>query len=816
MRLPTPTAAGLLAIFLGGVFCHPSAADALNKPNVVIFFTDDQGTLDANCYGSTDLHTPATDELAATGVRFTQAYSHTVCCPARALLFTGRHPQRSGIVSWTQQGPRDAETGQPNLPLSEVTLAEALKGAGYRTALFGKWHLGSKLGHGPTDQGFDTFFGHLGGFIDNYRHYFLHGRGFHDLYEDDTEVFRRGEYFPDMTTRRAVEYIEACQDAPFFMVVAFNIPHYPEQSDPKFRERYKNLEMPRRSYAEMVSTVDDRMGIILDKLDELGLREKTIVIFMSDNGHSAEDKAPIDVDDHTSGFPRGHYYSAHGGGGNTGKWLGHKGQFLEGGIRVPAIISYPAALPQAIVRDQAITAADWYPTVLELCHVPLPDVTLDGKSVLPLIRSADAPSPHKVMHWGWAAGWAVREGPWKLIGRKDQAQQLVNLDDPEPEAVNHINEKPETVRRLKRLHDEWLEETSMSLSAVTSGAAAEDKRLHIRIRGIYGGVPVELIDQGKMLKDYGVNAIFMGSGGLSAERISLLKKHGARVFAEFNTMHVASYLKDHPDAAPIGADGKVCPAPHGWQGVCPTHPGYRESRMDAFRKILSDFEIDGIWLDYHHSHASWERAVPDVPDTCFCERCITRFEQETKTDLRDDAPPRRARLLLDKYRDKWVQWRCDVFTDWVREFRSILDDTRPSALLGTFHCPWTDTEQNGALRNKLAIDLKAQAEYVDVFSIMPYHARFGHHDDPSWIYQQTAWLGRHLGVKGEPGERHKIWPIVQLSDWGETVPVHHVRSILDHGTLPPATGVMVFNWGSLRRQMEKVDEMSDFYRAIRP
>jgi hypothetical protein len=163
-----------------------------------------------------------------------------------------------------------------------------------------------------------------------------------------------------------------------------------------------------------------------------------------------------------------------------------------------------------------------------------------------------------------------------------------------------------------------------------------------------------------------------------------------------------------------------------------------------------------------------------------------------------------------------VQWRCDVFTDWVREFRSIIDQTRPTALLGTFHCPWADNEYEGALRNKLAIDLKAQAEYIDVFSIMPYHARFGHPTDPSWISRQTTWLGNHLGIKGEPGERHKIWPIVQLSDWGETVPAGQVRSVLDHGTRPPATGVMVFAWGSLRRQIEKVDEMTTFYRAIMP
>jgi hypothetical protein len=122
---------------------------------------------------------------------------------------------------------------------------------------------------------------------------------------------------------------------------------------------------------------------------------------------------------------------------------------------------------------------------------------------------------------------------------------------------------------------------------------------------------------------------------------------------------------------------------------------------------------------------------------------------------------------------------------------------------------------DGALRRKLAIDLKSQAKYVDVFSIMPYHARFGHADDPAWISRQTQWLGKHLGIQGKPGERHQIWPIVQLSDWGQSVSAQQVRTVMDHGTRLPATGVMVFNWGSLRKQSSKVDQMAEFYREIR-
>ena len=351
---------------------------------------------------------------------------------------------------------------------------------------------------------------------------------------------------------------------------------------------------------------------------------------------------------------------------------------------------------------------------------------------------------------------------------------------------------------------------------IAARAEAEPPRPHVQIRGIYGGVPAELLEDGKTLTDHGINAIWMGSGSLTTERVALLKRQGARVFAEFNAMHVAGYLKDHPDAAPVGTDGDVCPAPQGWQGICPTHPGYRKSRMEAFRQTLADFEIDGIWLDYHHSHASWERAEPDMPDTCFCQRCVDLFASQTDTKLPDSPPSRIAGLLLGQHAETWIQWRCDVFTDWVRQFRTILDETRPAALLGTFHCPWSDTDFDGALRDKLAIDLKAQAEYLDVFSTMPYHARFGHAADPAWISRQTAWLGKHLEIRGEPGERLKIWPIVQLSDWGESVPVGQVRSVLDHGTRKPATGVMVFHWGGLRKQMDKATAMTEFYRAIRP
>ncbi len=432
-------------------------ATAAEKPNVVIILTDDQGTLDANCFGSDDLYTPAIDGLARRGVRFTQAYAHTVCCPARAMVVTGRYPQRSNVNSWTQgrmTGPRGR-----NMVTSEITLAEVLQAAGYRTALFGKWHLGAHPDHGPKKQGFDEFFGIRNGFIDNYVHYQLHGSGYHDLYEGTREVFRRGQYFPDLITDRAVSFIQQNQDRPFFLYYALNIPHYPEQSLERFRKRYEDLPEPRKSYAAMISTTDDYIGRVLTQLKALGLEDKTIVVFMSDNGHSVENNQ-IRVDNHPSGYPKGHNYGANGGGGNTGRWIGAKGSFLEGGIRVPAILSYPPRLPKGVVRDRPVTAMDWFPTILELCGIDRPEgLELDGHSVLPQVADASAAGAYRTMFWQWQQGWMVREGDWKLIVGNVRGARvyLANLADERPEATNRAKEHPEIVERLTRLHEQWIE-----------------------------------------------------------------------------------------------------------------------------------------------------------------------------------------------------------------------------------------------------------------------------------------------------------------------------------------------------------------------
>jgi hypothetical protein len=350
------------------------------------------------------------------------------------------------------------------------------------------------------------------------------------------------------------------------------------------------------------------------------------------------------------------------------------------------------------------------------------------------------------------------------------------------------------------------------LFAISCSSPEKDRT--VEILGIYGGSPIQP-DSDQKLEDFGVNAVFVGSGRLTPELIAKVKNDGGRIFAEFNTMHVARYLEDHPDAAPVGVDGEVSPPQEGWQGICPTHGDYRQNRMDNFRETLTRFDIDGIWLDYHHAHASWERAEPLMPDTCFCDRCVSLFSEQTGIKIPDEPKPEISKLLLTELRSEWIRWRCDVFTDWVKEFKSIIESTRPDTLLGTYHNPWSDEDFGGARIEKLAIDLKAQAQYIDVFSPMPYHARFGHSNDVDWISRQVTWLGKYLGIRGVPGDKIRIWPIVQLSDWGETVPASQVESIIREGIKPPATGVMVFAWGSLRKQPEKVEELRRVYLQIR-
>lgn len=427
------------------------AATPAPKPNVIIIISDDQGSKDLGCYGAKDLHTPHTDALAARGIRFTNFYSAAaVCSPSRAGTLTGRYPVRAGVPG----NAPSQKSGRGGLPPSEVTMAEMFKAAGYATAQIGKWHLGFTPEMMPNAQGFDHSFGHMGGCIDNYSHFFFwSGPNIHDLYRNGTEVFHDGEYFPDLMVREASEFMEKNRERPFFIYYAINTPHYPYQGHAKWLEHFKHLPYPRNLYAAFLATQDEKLGALFAKVDALGLRERTIIVFQSDNGHSTEERA--------------HY-----GGGDAGDFRGAKFSLFEGGIHVPAIIAWPGHLPEKQTRSQLAHAVDLLPTLAELTGVPPPKTHFDGRSLATVLRKADAADPRAraALHWqtgnGNNAQWAVREGDWKLIvnsrdtGTRDGTPVplfLANLADDPSEKTNLAAQRPEIVARLRKLHEAHLQ-----------------------------------------------------------------------------------------------------------------------------------------------------------------------------------------------------------------------------------------------------------------------------------------------------------------------------------------------------------------------
>ena len=303
------------------------------------------------------------------------------------------------------------------------------------------------------------------GFIDNYNHYFLHGTGFHDLYEGTTPVKAPGKYFPELMTERSLAFIEESKDKPFFLYFPLNIPHYPEQAPKKFAEPFKDMKDPsRKSYATIMHAVDHYIGRVVDKIEELGLRKDTLFIYMSDNGHSEETGNRIRVDNHKSGHPKGHFYGASGG-GFTGKWKGHKGTFFEGGIRVPAILSFPKKVPQGVTNSQIITAMDWLPTVMDLCGIEPKegDPKLDGHSLLPVIKNPYQISAYQgMLNFQWHKNWAVRMDEWKMIGREgSENYQLYRLTDKEPERKNYAQDRKDLISTMLSIRESWLNELTL-------------------------------------------------------------------------------------------------------------------------------------------------------------------------------------------------------------------------------------------------------------------------------------------------------------------------------------------------------------------
>ena len=445
----------LMAVIAIACSALAAAAPVQDKPNVILIYTDDQGTVDMNCYGAEDLYTPNMDSLAAGGIRFTQFYAAApVCSPSRAALMTGNSPFNAGV-------PRNSGHfyGNPlGMPTGQYTFAEMMRDAGYTTGHIGKWHLGYVDEKMPLAQGFDHSFGHMGGCIDNYSHfYYWSGPNRHDLWENGKEIYRPGEFFLDMMEEEAHEFIWDNRDRPFFLYFAINMPHYPLQGKPEWLKYYEDLPTPRREYAAFISTIDEAVGRLTDYLEALGLTENTIIIYQSDHGHSNEERT-------------------FGGGGSAGPYRGSKFSLFEGGIRTPAIISWKGHIDPGQVRDQAGFNVDWMPTVAELCGIEIPGQVLDGKSLVPIIRDPKAETQHSEFFWHYPsvtmhkgeAQWAVRRGPWKLIangvdrsGTREPLDPekdkyfLVNFNVDPTETQNLARDNPEMVEELNRLHDEW-------------------------------------------------------------------------------------------------------------------------------------------------------------------------------------------------------------------------------------------------------------------------------------------------------------------------------------------------------------------------
>ena len=423
------------------------------SPNVIIIYSDDQGYADLNIYGSKDLYTPNLDKLAKSGTRFTQFYSASpICSPSRASLLTGQYPQRAGLAG-NAPGMYGFKGG---LPGEKYTMAELFKDAGYTTAHIGKWHLGYTPEEMPNLQGFDYSFGFMGGCIDSYGHFFYWGGpNKHDLWENGNEIYRPGDYFPDMMVEQSAKFLEKNIEHPFFMYWAVNMPHYPLQGEPDWLNYYKdkNVPSPRDMYAASVSTMDEKVGQLLEKLDELGLRKNTIIVFQSDQGFSKETRA-------------------FGGGGSAGIYRGSKFSVFEGGIRVPAFISWEGKIPKNKVSDAMVANIDWLPTLAELCDINLPEDKIDGKSMVPILTGNSTENTHDIFYWQCLGTkenpqWAVRDGNWKLLHNPIEAKKeelnekgyfLVNILEDPSEKTNVAGAHPEIVKRLYKKYQKWIKD----------------------------------------------------------------------------------------------------------------------------------------------------------------------------------------------------------------------------------------------------------------------------------------------------------------------------------------------------------------------
>jgi arylsulfatase A-like enzyme len=412
------------------------AADRSGPPNILVVIADDLGWRDVG-YHDSEIRTPNLDRLARGGVRLERHYVCPTCSPTRAGLLTGRNPSRFAI-----HGPIGDRSTQA-LPKDSMTLARILKARGYETALAGKWHLGLRPEVGPRQYGFDHSYGYLHGQLDQYTHIYKNGdRTWH---RDDAYIDEKG-HATDLIADEAVRFVQAPRKQPFFLWVAFSVPHYPVQEEEQWLAPYKDSikDPSRRLYAASVAHLDAAIGRIADALKKSGQLENTLLLFTSDNGGQKDHASKTDY-----GGKHGPYPTL----GDNRPLRGWKTELYEGGIRVPAFASWPGRLEPREVR-QTISYLDWMPTLASLAGAEVrPEWETEGRDVWPLLTGKGTPPPARVLYWNIGTAAAVLSGDWKLIvpRRKPAAVELYNLAEDPREKTNLADAQPRKVVELRKL-----------------------------------------------------------------------------------------------------------------------------------------------------------------------------------------------------------------------------------------------------------------------------------------------------------------------------------------------------------------------------
>jgi arylsulfatase A-like enzyme len=436
-----PWVALLVALSAVGAVGNGAPSAQPRQPNIVMIVGDDMGYADIGVHGSRDIPTPNIDALARAGIRFTDGYvTGPHCSPTRAALLTGRYQQRFG-----HESNFGAAVPNAGLPASETTMADRLKAAGYRTALFGKWHLGFTERLHPMSRGFDEFYGFLGG---DHSYFESTPTDKDPLYEGRTPVAASG-YLTDVLTDRAVAFIRREKSRPFFLYLAYNAVHTPMQAPEKYLARFKGIaDEERRSYAAMMSAMDDGIGRTLAALRAEGLEENTLIFFFSDNGGPTMAGTTIN------------------GATNT-PLRGSKRQTWEGGIRVPFMIRWKGRLPEGKIDSRPVVQLDVLPTALAAAGVePAADWKLDGVNLLPYLSGKQQGPPHDTLYWRMFAHMAIRKGAWKLV--KTMEGPLLVADTANPDLsgaqlfnlANDIGERHDLAAthagKVKELAADWL------------------------------------------------------------------------------------------------------------------------------------------------------------------------------------------------------------------------------------------------------------------------------------------------------------------------------------------------------------------------